>query len=238
MTGEAAVSVILIVKNGERFIGAALASVAAQTLPRVEILVIDGQSTDRTSAVAREFPGVSVVPQQSSGIANAWNEGIARAESALLAFLSHDDRWLPDKLARQVAFLAAHPEAELTVTHVQHVLQEGSPLPRGFRAELLERPVPGFIMETLVARRSVFDRVGRFDPCFAVGEDADWFARVRDAGIPVGVLPETLCWKRVHESNTSITHGGSRASLLRAMRRSIERKRAALSAAPGEEGAA
>src|SRR5262249_21647067 len=155
-------------------------------------------------AVAREFPGVSVVPQQSSGIANAWNEGIARARSDLLAFLSHDDRWLPDKLARQVAFLAEHPEAELTVTHVQHVLHVGSALPPGFRAELLERPVPGFIMETLVARRSVFTRVGLFDPGFAVGEDTDWFARVRDAGVSVGVLPQTLCCKRVHESNSSM----------------------------------
>ncbi len=221
------VSVILIVRNGARFIAEALDSVREQTVRPLEVLVIDGQSTDRTVEIARAYGDVSIISQTSSGIANAYNEGIACARGELLAFISHDDRWLPGKLERQVAWFADHPALLLSVTHVQHVLSEGASLPSGFRAELLDHAVPGFIMETLMVRREVFSQVGVFDPAFAVGEDTDWFARVKDAKLPMAVLPETLVVKRVHETNASLVHAGTNALLLRALRGSIARKRAA-----------
>lgn len=229
--GTAGVGVILIVRNGARFIRDALDSVHAQTLTPAEVLVIDGHSGDDTVAIARSYPGVTVVPQAGMGIANAYNQGISLARSDFLAFISHDDRWMPDKLERQVAALKANPEMLLSFTHVQHVLDEGASPPPGFRMMLLERPVPGFIMETLVARRTAFDKVGLFDPSFAVGEDTDWFARARDALVPTIVIPETLVVKRVHDANASLTHAGINSLLLKALRQSIARKRNAGGAA-------
>jgi glycosyltransferase involved in cell wall biosynthesis len=227
--GASSVSVVLIVRNGERFIAEALESVCRQTVKPVEILVVDGQSTDKTVEIARGFPTVTIVPQASRGLANAYNEGIAAAQGRLLAFISHDDQWLPEKLERQVAFMAANPDTLLTVTHVRHVLHAGASAPEGFRTELLDRAVPGFIMETLVARREVFDRVGLFDPAFPVSEDTDWFARAKDAGVALAVLPESLVIKRVHDTNASLSNLQINALLLRALRRSVERKRAASS---------
>lgn len=220
-----AVSVILIVRNGERFIAEALDSVCAQTLPPSEILVIDGHSSDRTVEFARRYAAVTVIAQSSAGIASAYNEGIARARCDLLAFVSHDDRWLPNKLESQLAALAARPDALLSFTHVQHILAEGAAPPPGFRTELLEKPVPGFIMETLVARRAAFDRIGLFDTAFAVAEDVDWFSRARDAGLPTVVVPETLVLKRVHDSNASLTTAANNQLLLKALRQSLARKR-------------
>lgn len=229
--GTAGVGVILIVRNGARFIRDALDSVHAQTLTPAEVLVIDGHSGDDTVAIARSYPGVTVIPQAGMGIANAYNQGISLARSDVLAFISHDDRWMPAKLERQVAALEANPEILLSFTHVQHVLDEGASPPPGFRMTLLERPVPGFIMETLVARRTAFDKVGLFDPSFAVGEDTDWFARARDALVPTVVIPETLVVKRVHDANASLTHAGINSLLLKALRQSIARKRNAGGAA-------
>jgi glycosyltransferase involved in cell wall biosynthesis len=224
--GDAAVSVILIVRNGERFIGEAIESVRAQTLAAHEVLVIDGHSEDRTVEVAQRYPQVTVIPQTGTGIARAYNQGISLSSCRLVAFVSHDDRWMPDKLERQVAALSARPDALLSFTHVQHVLADGAIAPPGLRPELLEKPVPGFIMETLMARRDVFDRIGLFDPSFAVGEDTDWFARARDAQVPTVVLPETLVIKRVHDTNASLNHAGVNHLLLKALRQSIARKRA------------
>jgi glycosyltransferase involved in cell wall biosynthesis len=225
LPGSEGVSVILIVRNGERFIREAMDSVQAQTLRPAEILVIDGDSDDGTVGIARGYPGVTVISQAGTGIASAYNQGISQSRCDLLAFISHDDRWMPNKLELQVAALAGQPDALLSLTHVQHVLAEGATPPPGFRTTLLDGPVPGFIMETLVARRAAFDRIGLFDPSFSVGEDTDWFARARDAHLPTVVLPETLVVKRVHGSNSSLVHAGINDLLLKALRQSIARKR-------------
>lgn len=220
------VSVITVVRNGERFLGEALASIAHSQLRPLEILVIDGGSTDRSVEVASQVPGVRVVPQASSGIANAYNEGIAAARGELVAFLSHDDRWLPGKLDRQVAHMALHPGLLMTFTHVRHVL-DGDTVPPGFRRDLLDRAVPGLIMETFMARPAVFDLVGPFNPAFAVSEDTDWFARARDAGVTYEVLPDVLTEKRVHGTNASLNTPQINSLLLSALRQSVHRKRAA-----------
>jgi len=224
-SGLPSVSVILVVRNGEAYLADALHSVGRSTTQPLEILVVDGASSDRTVEVALGFDRVRVIRQASTGIANAYNEGIAEAHGDLIAFISHDDRWLPGKLDRQVAFMAGRPELLITFTHVQHVLEEGSPAPPAFRRELLDAPVPGIIMETLMARPAAFARVGPFDATFAVSEDTDWFARARDAGVPSAVLPETLTVKRVHGANASLNAPQINTLLLRALRRSVERKR-------------
>ena len=221
----ASVSVILVVRNGERFLGEALDSVFLSETKPVEVLVIDGGSTDRTVEIARDYPLTRVVAQEGTGIASAYNQGIAAAGGELIAFISHDDIWEPGKLDRQVAFMREHPDLGYSVSMVRHFLDAGAQIPVGFRVELLDRPVPGLIMEALVARKSVFRQVGPFDPRFTVSEDTDWFARARDAGVPMAILPEVLVRKRVHGANSSLTTPTINALLLRAMRGSIDRKR-------------
>jgi glycosyltransferase involved in cell wall biosynthesis len=229
MSHEAAgaeVSVILVVRNGERFIAEALHSVLHSEVKPVEILVVDGGSTDSTVKIAERFPLTRVVAQQGTGIPRAYNQGIAMARGDLVAFISHDDIWEPGKLDRQRAFMCENPSLGYTVTMVRHFLDAGAHVPPGFRAELLDRPVPGLVMEALMARKRVFRQVGLFDPSFLVSEDTDWFARARDAEVPMAILPDVLVRKRVHDANSSLTAPAINALLLRAMRGSIQRKRA------------
>lgn len=219
-------SVIVIARNAERHLAEALASIAASTRRPSEVVVIDGGSTDATHDIAAGHDFVRVVSQQTVGIANAYNEGIACTAGPLVAFLSADDRWMPEKLERQVAALTADPTLDLVACHVQHALEPGCAIPLGFRASLLDGPVPAFIMESVLVRRGAFARVGGFDPAFSVSEDTDWFARARDAGLRTAVLPETLVWKRVHDRNSSLHDFSINALLLRALRGTLARKRA------------
>lgn len=218
------VSVVLIVRNGADFIADALNSVYLSDVQPFEIIIVDGHSSDNTVAIASQFPKARVHFQTSQGIANAYNEGIAEAKGEFIAFISHDDIWLPNKLDVQIAYLQERPDIAATLGMVEHFLEPGTKPPEGFRMELLEKPYPGWIMEALVARRDLFAQVGKFDASFAVGEDSDWFARALDAGLSPVVLPQVLVRKRIYGGNASL-NTDTNPLLLRALRASIQRKR-------------
>ena len=166
-----------------------------------------------------------VLQQATSGIANAYNEGIQEAKGEYIAFISHDDLWLAGKLEKQIDYLANHPETDAVLCHVEHFLGEGSEFPPGFRPELSGASRPGWMMEALVAKPEIFTRVGGFDPAFAVSEDSDWFARALDSGVKLAVLPELLLRKRVYGGNATLAGTLTNPLLLRALRSSIQRKR-------------
>lgn len=219
-------SVVIPVRNGARTLARALASIAAQTHPPHEIVLVDGHSTDATAQIAQQTPGVRYLSQQSPGLAAAFNEGIAAAQGELIAFLSHDDWWEPHKLARQVAHLQAQPTLQYTVTHVHFFVEAGFALPLGFRPALLHTTPPAFIPETLLARRAVFQTVGLFDPRLTHALDVDWFARAFDAQLPHAIVPEALLHKGLHDGNMSQHIIQNNQNLLLSVRRSLTRKHA------------
>lgn len=219
------VSVIVAVRNGERFLEQALQSIEKQTLEPFETLVIDGYSTDQTADIARSFPQVQYHLQAGKGISDAYNCGIQLARGELIAFLSHDDLWTPDKLETQVTFMVDHPEVDFSLAHVKFFLEPGESPPPGFRESWLVGDQVGQIMETLMVRPNVFERAGLFDTALSTGEDLDWFARATDMGLSKAVIPHVLLHKRIHSTNLSLTTTDNNQNVLAALRRSILRKR-------------
>jgi succinoglycan biosynthesis protein ExoO len=109
MTKDASVSVIIAAYNAEAFIGRAIASALAQTLPPYEILIVDDCSTDGTRAVldeaARKNPTIRVIAMaRNGGPSAARNAGIAQARGDWLAVLDADDAFAPTRLASLMAF--------------------------------------------------------------------------------------------------------------------------------------
>ena len=219
------VSVVMIVRNGERFLAQALHSVRAQEYRPLEIIVVDGQSTDRTAEIATSFPEVRLTRQTGRGIADAYNQGITSAQGEIIAFLSHDDLWTPDKLSTQVQYLTEHPETQYCVARVKFFLEEGASVPPGFKRELLEGDHVGFIMETLVARKSLFTTFGMLDARLSISNDTDWFARAKDARIPMAVIPRVLLQKRIHGTNTASNVDVVNKELLEVIKQSLRRRK-------------
>lgn len=226
MSGEPLVSVVVPTLNAARFLHQGLESVAAQTYGSWEAVLVDGGSIDDTLAIARRYPRVRVVHQRGTGLAGAWNEGIEAARGGLISFLDSDDVWEPEKLVLQVAALEADAGVDCVISLARFVLEPGFPVPPGFRPELLESAHPAQLPSALLARRSVFDRIGVFEPRLAIAADVDWFARLKDAGLRMEVVPELLVHKRVHDTNLS-TLGGSTVNreLLEVLRASVHRQR-------------
>ena len=229
-------SVIIPVKNGESYLAQALTCTVEQDYASVEIIVVDGQSTDSSARIAKSFERVKYVYQDTNpSLSHARNVGIDQSEGDYIAFLSADDLWPQDKLSTQIGFMIQHPEIQYTIARVSFFLEPGCALPPGFRASLLHGDYVGSMPETLVARRQLFDTLGRFNPDLDKVEDIDWFARARDGGVPSEIVDRVLLYRRVHSDNLS--HRTAEAlnlqrGMLRLLRRSIDRKRHRAHSAP------
>jgi glycosyltransferase involved in cell wall biosynthesis len=238
------VSCIVPVHNGARFLGEALDSILAQTYRPLELIVVDDGSTDSTSDVIARYVAatrtatgagqVHGIRQERSGAPAARNRGLAEAHGAYVAFLDADDRWHPDKLARQVGRFAARPELELCLTHAQNfwdadVNDEESRFQNHPRAEAL----PGYSTVTLLARRSFFQTVGGFKVELESGDNIDWFLRVAERGAVVEMLPEVLVYRRLHRANLTRRQVAlARDECLDLVKAHLDRRRAGRSGAP------
>ncbi len=111
------VSAVIIFLDGENFLAEAIESVLAQTYRHWELILVDDGSTDGSTAIAKGYaerdPRIRYV--EHAGHANrgksvSRNRGLQEARGRYVALLDHDDAWLPNKLADQVAALEARPE--------------------------------------------------------------------------------------------------------------------------------
>ncbi|MGP9811530.1 glycosyltransferase [Rhodopseudomonas sp. NSM] len=207
------VSVILPVRDGQRWLREAVDSVLAQTLTDLELLVIDDGSTDATPAILDEArgrdPRVVVLRQQREGLVAALNRGLAQARAPLIARLDADDIALPDRLARQCDYLQAHPDvvllggwAEIIDEHGASRNKQMRPSPVGLR-ETLAKKSP-FIHPTVMFRTEAARRVGGYRAAFEAGEDYDFWLRLADIG-EIAILPEVLIRYREHGGSVTRT---------------------------------
>jgi len=120
-----AVSVVLPTFNRAPLLCDALQSVLEQSASDFELIVVDDGSTDGTAALLEEVASVDArvrpVHQENGGTASARNAGIEHARAPWIAFLDSDDVWLPGYLAGQIAFAAAHPEADAVLCDALYV---------------------------------------------------------------------------------------------------------------------
>jgi glycosyltransferase involved in cell wall biosynthesis len=219
------VSVIIPVYNGARHLGAALESVFAQTYRAFEVIVVDDGSVDDSGVIAQSFPDVHYIRQTNQGVAAARNHGLEVARGEFLAFLDQDDLWKPEKLKAQMDHLLSHPDLGYTLTQQQYFLDHGATLPAWFRKELFSTVHTGWVLGTLVVRRTVFDHVGDFATGYSAANDSDWFFRAKAAGIPMAVIPELLLLKRLHETNDSRRAREVLSELLKVVKSSLDRQR-------------
>jgi glycosyltransferase involved in cell wall biosynthesis len=205
MTGPL-VSVCIGAYNRKDYIRECVDSALAQTWPNKEIVVVDDASTDGTREILQSY-GDSIrliLRDENSGICPITrNQAAAAARGEVVAFLDSDDVWVPEKLAKQVAFLQAHPEVPLCHT-LCHVIDERSQVV-GVRHGAEVVPPTGMIFErlldhcwvtisTVVVRKTLFDEVGWFNPAAPygyLGEDHEFFLRVARRH-PIGLVAEVL----------------------------------------------
>lgn len=201
------VSVIIPVRNRPVLLREAVHSVLAQTHRPVEIVIVD-DSTDATVAVIGELVTahpdvVSVLPQDGRGIGAARNIGLAAARGEFIQFLDSDDLLKPEKFARQVAGLRAHPECGISycATREYRVLAEPPAVAARRSGEALTHLFPALLRGRVwpspspLYRRSVTDAIGPFShsPKY---EDWEFEARAGALQVRLQHCAELLADKR------------------------------------------
>jgi glycosyltransferase involved in cell wall biosynthesis len=224
------VSCIIPVHNGEPYLRESVQSVLAQTYRPIEILVIDDGSTDGTAAALADYGEVvKYLWQPNAGPATARNRGVSEARGQFIEFLDADDLWHAEKLERQRRFLDERPELGYCVTHCQNFwVPELAEEAEKFCDHRISKPMPGYVTQTLFARRSVFDTVGVFNVTLGHGDDTDWFCRAAEGGVPGELLPDVLMFRRLHPANRSrVLASNSRQEYLRIIKARLDRRRRA-----------
>jgi glycosyltransferase involved in cell wall biosynthesis len=211
MSAHPRVSVIIPTYNRAAWVTQAVETVLAQTFRDFELIVVDDGSTDGAAETLAGFSGqLSVIRHlERRGVSAARNTGINAARGQWLAFLDSDDLWLPEKLAKQMAFLEARPEYLLCQT-------EEIWIRRGVRVNPPRhcRKTEGDIFLPSLARclispsavalhRRLLENHGGFDETLPAAEDYDLWLRLTWR-YPVGLVPDALVVKRGgHEDQLS-----------------------------------
>jgi glycosyltransferase involved in cell wall biosynthesis len=203
------VTAVVAAYNAEPWIGETISAILGQTRPADEVVVVDDGSTDATAQILRGLgDAIRVVTRANGGCPAAFNTAFGAARGDYVAMCGADDVWEPDKLERQMAAIAEHPEIDIAF---------GGALTFGL-ADWAWPAAPGngilehrrlaeelyrddFICaSTVVIRRRLFERLGPFVERFSA-DDYDYWMRALAARAVFHYEPRTLVRYRRHHDN-------------------------------------
>jgi glycosyltransferase involved in cell wall biosynthesis len=206
------VSIVIPVYNGANYLRQAIDSALAQTSDDYEVIVVNDGSRDggATAEIARSYGDrIRYVEKENGGVSSALNRGIAEMRGQWFCWLSHDDRYLPGKIAAQLAFLDRNPEVRIAGCNFELIDDEGS-VTSVFREHLGVVHTGREVMTSwiygcgLMTHRSVLEQAGRFNESNRTTQDLEmWLCIVEHD--PIHLIPEVLAQFRVHPQAGSQT---------------------------------
>ena len=207
-----AVSVVMSVFNGERFLAEAIESILGQTFRDFEFLIVNDGSRDGTAEILERYRGqdarIRIVAHENRGLISALNGGIAQALGRYIARMDADDIAVAERLALQVAYMEQHPEVALLGGAVEFIDEAGRSL--GFRSNPTESAE---IRGALLDRNVIWHPTGfaKRDAVVAAGgyrnvplaEDYDLWLRMAD-GSALGNLETVVLRYRMHAQQATV----------------------------------
>ncbi|MEA5390456.1 glycosyltransferase [Cyanobium gracile UHCC 0139] len=215
MSDNVRISVLLPVRDAEAHLVAALESLIHQSERRIEIIAIDDGSRDATprllAGMADRDPRLTVVRQPRDGLVAALNRGLALARAPLVARMDGDDIAHPQRLERQAAFLAAHPDVAVVGSAIRVVDRRGQWLrdqayPTEPAAVARALQVANCLAHpSVMLRREAVLAAGGYRGAFVMAEDFDLWLRLSEHH-SLANLPTPLLDYRDHPAQASWCH--------------------------------
>lgn len=210
------VSLITASWNSARTIGDTLRSVAIQTYPDIEHIVVDGGSTDETMEIVASQGKhlASAISEPDKGIYDAYNKGLGLATGEIIGFINSDDFYSSNDVIEQVVMAFQDTSIDAVHADLVYVDQENTcKIRRHWRGRpLTQRNLErGFMPAhpTLFLRRSVYDKVGRFNLKYRLAADYEFMLRALHVHkVNIAYVPRI--WVRMRAGGAT---GGSLASI-------------------------
>lgn len=204
------VTVLMSVYNGEKYLSEAIDSILAQTYPDFEFLIIDDASSDGSLEIIKSYadPRIRLIANaERMGLAANLNRGIQLACGEYIARMDADDISMPQRLAKQVAFMKANPDVAASGTYAMDMSETGHDLKirKVMRGASLTRWIwapPPLIHPTVILRKNVVEKFG-YDVSHEPAEDYGLWIGLHCAGKRLDNMGEVLLRYRVHEQSVT-----------------------------------
>ena len=220
MSATPSISILMPVRNEERFLQAALDSLYRQSLADWELVAVDDGSSDATPGIltraARSDPRVRVITSPGCGLVAALNLGLAACRAPLLARMDGDDISHPRRLERQAALLSADPALGLVACGFRHFprlsLRRGMLAYEAWQNSLVnhDRITQDLFVESpfvhpgILTRLSIVMALGGYRG-LGWPEDYDLWLRMAAVGVRFARLPAPLFFWRDHPERATRT---------------------------------
>jgi GT2 family glycosyltransferase len=205
------VSIVTPSFNQAAFLPATLESILSQDYERLELIVMDGGSTDGSVAIleAQRDPRLTWVSEPDRGQSHALNKGLARARGEILTYLNSDDLLMPHTVAFIVDYFDKHPEVDLVTGDCQFISSSGHPLRiiygRSFDLASTLGGGGSLLQPGTFWRRRVSECIGDFDEQLHYTMDLDYWLRTAIAGFQVVYVPGVRGAFRLHDQSKTVS---------------------------------
>lgn len=216
------ISIVTATYNSEKNILSALKSVQNQTFLNMELIIVDGDSSDRTLEVVRENYNreLQMISERDKGIYDALNKGVSKASGEIIGFVHSDDYLANKDLLAKISRIFQDENVDGVYGDLQYVQKEDTSKvirywkSKPFRTELLKKGwMPAH--PTLFLKRKVYEKHGYFDLNYKIAADYDLMLRIfKDESLNFYYMPEVFTKMRIG--------GASNRSLKNIFRKSKE----------------
>jgi glycosyltransferase involved in cell wall biosynthesis len=222
---KSTVAVVIPTFNHARFLGDAIDSVLAQTVPASEIVVVDDGSVDDPQAVVQRYAGIKFVQQVNKGLSAARNTGLSLADTEFAIFLDADDLLMPEAIAEGLACFSVHPGVAAVYGGHRRVSADLEPLDVDRYTAIGSDPLANMLQgnpigmhATVMYDRQILSEIGGFDSALLRSEDYDVYLRLASR-FPIVSHPSIVAAYRWHDSNMSANHAEMLAWTLKVLDR-------------------
>ncbi len=213
------ISIIMPVKDGEKYLKEALQGIQKQNM-NTEIIVINDGSSDNTEQIAKEFNCIVISKEKSEGPVKAKNDGLKIAKGDYIMFHDGDDIMNDNVLLKMYEELETNTSIYAVMAKVKDFISPDIPKEEKQKTLVKTEAYYGLFTGAILIKKEVFDKIGLFNESVTAGEIIDWQGKMDNFGLKIKKLELISTQRRLHVSNFGKTQQKTEfkdyAALLRA----------------------